>query len=403
MNIGPACDCSGNSATPGVTSLLVHVSNLAEISLVYGEAVASAVLDELCVRSRVFFEKNDVAVSVSLDGHDIRLAGLSLCDLFSDGETVLCALAFRPIIVDGFAILVSLSSQGDGSGMGAPVPRLRRIEPDIYASMMNEAVVAFEAMAEGRLFLAFQPIQATDGSDLLYRECFSRIKPMAGVQEFIAPSNFIPAIEWLGLVRLFDRFVALATIDALRAAPLERLGCNISAQSAVDDVYWASIFNMLAVEPELAARLVVEITETSALPDSKAARKFVARLHHLGCQVAVDDFGVGFSSIRQIVALRPDIIKVDGGFLLDAVEKVFGDEFLSKLIALSSCLAAHVVVEGVEDERRMVVAHAAGAQWVQGYYIARPSEFRDWSLKAVSAAEVAGRVKIQDAGGAVTS
>lgn len=395
MKLDPLLNWVNGSAASVKEGLSIRLLNLQSISCVYGEVIALVVTAELCARSRAFCDDMGLVVSVSLEGPNIRLAGLPVAPPSSGRcavlEGLLCALASRPVFVEGYAILVALSAQTEDSD-ALPASALPfRLNRQQYLGWMAEAAAAFEAMAEERLFLSFQPIRAIEDQELLYQECLSRITPRPGNQEVISPASFIPAIESLGLVRLFDRFVVHATISALRTAPSSwRLGCNISAQSAVDDSYWVSVFDTLAAEPDLAKRLIVEITETSPLPDLDRAHSFVLRLHQLGCLVALDDFGSGFRSIREAIVLAPDIVKVDRFFLTSAVKATFGNAFLSNLVALSSSLAKHVVVEGVEDERGMTEARVAGARWVQGYHLGEPLGLHARSVSpAASAIETA--------------
>jgi EAL domain-containing protein (putative c-di-GMP-specific phosphodiesterase class I) len=109
------------------------------------------------------------------------------------------------------------------------------------------------------------------------------------------------------------------------------------------------------------------------LPDSREALDFVNAFRATGCRIALDDFGAGLSLIAFARSARPDIIKIDAVFVRDAAEFNVDRETLASLIALSACLAAQVVIEGIEDEAGLATAHAAGAKWLQGYYLGRPS------------------------------
>ncbi|AYG62658.1 EAL domain-containing protein [Rhizobium jaguaris] len=372
-----ACQRAANADSP----LLLCFQNFLDISIAYGEDFANEVLDRLCARAAALLRSRGVSVLVR--GSDRFLVADGAQPGMSSGgyvwaETLLLMLGREPLVVDGVAVLVALSVvAGGASAVSAfkPAP-YGRIVGDRYKELMAQAVDVYEAIAVGRLVLARQAIRATDDSELFYDECLARIVAPTGGQKLIAPARFLPAIEQLGLSRLFDRAVVQETISALRRSPSVRLGCNISAQSAVDDEYWTSLFGILTAEPQLAARLVIEVTETATLPDVDAARLFFLRLQALGCMVAIDDFGAGFTSIHQARTLQPDIIKIDGRFLKEAVGCPFGREFLSRLVALASQLAPQVVIEGAEDEESMLAAYAGGAHWVQGYCICRPSHPR---------------------------
>jgi len=226
----------------------------------------------------------------------------------------------------------------------------------------------FVGIEEDRLFFRHEAICAIDTpADILYRETLVRMKVDGMV---VLPGRFIPALERLSLMRAFDCFVLRRTLDALRAAPQAHLGCNVSAQSARDDHWWKSLFLELAAAPEVAARLVVEITESTPV-SSVDGRAFVRRLKELGVRVAVDDFGVGFSADAARVC-QPDIIKVDRSFLRRVRQGTFSATELNRLVRMARCIAPLLVIEGVETPDDVLIARAADAQWIQGYYVDAP-------------------------------
>jgi EAL domain-containing protein (putative c-di-GMP-specific phosphodiesterase class I) len=249
---------------------------------------------------------------------------------------------------------------------------------DLATDGRNEAVTpespdrriareVFVAIEEDRLFFRREVIRTVDvPTDILYFETLVRMK---ADDEVLPPGRFIPALERLSLMRPFDCFVLGRTLDALRAAPKAHLGCNVSAQSARDDHWWKSLFHELAAEPDLAARLVVEITEST--PVSVDARSFVRQLKNLGVRIAVDDFGVGFSADAARLC-EPDIIKVDRSFLRRVRQGTFTTAELNRLVRMARCIAPLLVIEGVETADDVRIARDAGADWIQGYYLSPP-------------------------------
>lgn len=250
---------------------------------------------------------------------------------------------------------------------------------DLAADLHSDAVAAespdakiarevFVAIEEDRLFFRREAICAIDvPADILYCEILVRMKVDESV---LLPGRFIPALERLSLMRPFDCFVLRRTLDALRAAPQAHLGCNVSAQSARDDHWWKSLFLELAAEPELAARLVVEITESTSVSPVDG-RAFVRRLRGLGVRVAVDDFGVGFSATAARVC-EPDIIKVDRSFLRRVRQGTLSAAEFNRLVRMARCIAPLLVIEGVETPDDVRIARDAGARWIQGYYLNAP-------------------------------
>ncbi len=223
----------------------------------------------------------------------------------------------------------------------------------------------FFALEEDRLFFQHEVICAIGApADILYREALVRMKVDDRV---LPPGSFIPALERLSLMRPFDCFVLRRTLDALRAAPHAHIGCNVSAQSARDDHWWKSLFRELAAEPDLAARLIVEITESTRVSPGDG-RAFVRHLKALGVRVAVDDFGAGFSA-DAVRMCQPDIIKVDRSFLRRVRQRTFTAAELNRLVRMARCIAPLLVIEGVETAEDVQIARDAGAHWIQGYYL----------------------------------
>ncbi|ABE37036.1 EAL domain protein [Paraburkholderia xenovorans LB400] len=230
------------------------------------------------------------------------------------------------------------------------------------------AQAVFASIAEDRLFFQHEVIAAIDApADILYREALAR---MTVDNEVMLPGRFIPALEQLGLMRPFDCYVLRRTLDEIRRMPAAYLGCNVSAQSVRDDYWWTSLFRELAAEPRVAARLVVEITESVPVSPVEG-RAFVQRLRGLGVRIAIDDFGAGFSADAARMC-EPDILKIDRSFLRRVRQGTLCTAEFNRLVRMAQGTAPLVVVEGVETPGDLRVARDAGVQWVQGYYLNAP-------------------------------
>jgi EAL domain-containing protein (putative c-di-GMP-specific phosphodiesterase class I) len=251
-----------------------------------------------------------------------------------------------------------------------------------YDSDMQMVTDSFAALSDGRFHMSWQPVVAAGSpGEILYHEGLARIINDDG--EHLSPALFIPALERVGLARAFDRQMVAMVLDELEAFPDAVLGVNISGKSARLDGWWSSLFRRLQNE-DVARRLVVEITETAALPPEAPA--FVAALRKLGCRVALDDFGMGHASVRGALSLCPDIVKVDAFFMRNACLSEQSSAMLEHLIGIAGNVAPTVIVEGVETSGQS--EHAARLQamlasrsvqcWQQGYHFGKPSFWRSW-------------------------
>jgi EAL domain-containing protein (putative c-di-GMP-specific phosphodiesterase class I) len=248
-----------------------------------------------------------------------------------------------------------------------------------YRDDMARAVDVFEALTDDRLQLAWQPVRHSPyGIEVLYYECLVRLMDPDGQMRM--PGEFIPALERLGVMRPFDPYVVRRVMDELEAAPDISLAVNISAQSAIDDAWWHTVKEDLARAPDVARRLVLEITESAELASMYSATAFIASMCKLGCKIAIDDFGKGHASLHHLVALKPDMVKVDAFYVRWAEQTPQGQAGIAHLVGLLATLAPIVIVEGIETDDQSTMIRSAGGYWQQGYHhggptLVRPSKY----------------------------
>ena len=113
-----------------------------------------------------------------------------------------------------------------------------------------------------------------------------------------------------------------------------------------------------------------------------SAVKFIDRMRGLGCRFALDDFGCGFASVRHLMALSPQFVKIDKVFLRCATQGARQRELFKRLVGLAGALGATIIAEGVETEAQSELAFEAGCDWQQGYLWGAPSLSRPRSAVA---------------------
>lgn len=242
--------------------------------------------------------------------------------------------------------------------------------PHAYVSDLRRAFEVYDAVSKGRLQLWRQPIvDATLSGRVLYEECLARMSDGVG-RVSLLPGEFIPGLERLGLMRCLDLRVMRLAMSMLASHPGLELGVNVSGQSAVDDVWWGHSLRELEDRPDVAQRLVIEITETARLLPG-LGRQFCNRFKYVGCRISIDDFGAGFGVETSIEVGNPDVIKIDGLVLRAAVDEA-SLKRLEAMVRMAGELAPVVVVEGVESERDLQLVRQAGGGWVQGRFVGQP-------------------------------
>ena len=135
---------------------------------------------------------------------------------------------------------------------------------------------------------------------------------------------------------------------------------------------------MLRANAGAAERLIIEITETAAIQDVDDARGFVARVKDLGCRIAIDDFGAGHTSFRNLRKLGVDIVKIDGAFVQNIVTSEDDRAFVQTLIDLAHRLGLKTVAEWVQDEAAAELLAGWGCDYLQGALVGLASAERPW-------------------------
>jgi EAL domain-containing protein (putative c-di-GMP-specific phosphodiesterase class I) len=363
--------------------LFLSIDNLDHLTASYGDGAAAAAF---AMVDRILLES----------GHRIAVIGRK-----AEGYAIVCfeapqslhilqrRLAFTPVrlgeaVFHLAATLTKVPSPGapfdDVSPIPAPFsggpPPRGEDQARRYRDDMAKVTSLFRAITTNQTALAWQPVVHSRDGSILYRECLTRI--LDDRQDSFPIADMLLAIERLGLMRAVDSYIMLRVLDELDAAEDAVLGVNISAQSAIFDSWWMPVAERLRATPSLAARLVIEVTETAPFPSIAQAISFVAELHALGCRIALDDFGVGYASIRQLLALRPDIVKIDQSFITRTGSSKHDRDVFRRITGLAATLAPVVIAEGIETESHRKFAEQAGVMWQQGYHWGRPSAVRSW-------------------------
>jgi diguanylate cyclase (GGDEF)-like protein len=245
----------------------------------------------------------------------------------------------------------------------------------------SEEIVA--ALNARRIFLGFEPVVATASRKPAFYECLIRLARADG--GLLPVHEVVPLAERLGLVRLLDHRVLELALAELIAAPALRASLNVSAASTVDPDWWNALAAMLRAHQGVGERLTVEITETAAIHDIDETRGFVARVKDLGCRIAIDDFGAGNTSFRNLRKLGVDIVKIDGAFVQSVKSSDDDRAFVRTLIDLARRLDLETVAEWVQDEEAAALLADWGCDYLQGALVGLATTERPWLPAPVKA------------------
>ncbi len=226
-----------------------------------------------------------------------------------------------------------------------------------------------DALDQDRLVLRAQPIIDLRTREVVTHELLLRMVDLDGA--IISPGRFVPAAEQFGLIEEIDRWV-LAQSAGLAASGL-KVHFNISGRSLGSGLLISDLVRALrdtGIDPGL---LVCEITETALAKDAPTAEAFVRELTGLGCEVVLDDFGMGYGGFGYLKRLPVTALKIDIEFVRDLVESRQNQHVVKAIVTLAQGFGRKTIAEGVETEATLTVLEQSGVDYAQGYYIGRPA------------------------------
>lgn len=226
------------------------------------------------------------------------------------------------------------------------------------------------ALDENRMHLVLQPIvSAQTGKSEIY-ECLMRMEKPDGT--IVSAGEFIEVAEQLGLSRMVDRRSLELAVALLRKHPALKLALNVSALTASDHDWIVALHKLTGGNRDLTERLTVEITETVAIHDLDQTVAFVDTVKELGCKVAIDDFGAGYTSFKNLKILNVDMVKIDGAFVKNLVEETSDQVFIRTMVDIAKEFNMETVAEWVGDQETVDFLAKAGITYLQGFHFGMP-------------------------------
>ncbi len=381
--------------------LLIAIDNLGRLNEAYGFDITEQVIAQLAKRMRPKLRGDDQLGRYSGNKFGVVLKTCTPEELSIAAERLLAAVRDEPMETDAGRVAITVTIGG------VTAPRHARTVPEVLNraqdalnaarakrrgsfaayrpnaerdALRKESVRATDeivaALNERRIMLAFEPVAEAHSRHTAFYECLMRVNRRDGS---IAHANeIIPVAERVGLVRMLDHRVLELVVKELAEAPHLRASVNVSAASTIDPGWWAGLGALLRAHATAAERLIIEITETAAIQDIDDTRGFVARVKDLGCRIAIDDFGAGYTSFRNLRKLGVDIVKIDGAFVQNIIKSEDDRAFVHTLIDLARRLGLKTVAEWVQDEQAAVTLTDWGCDYLQGALVGLASPHRPW-------------------------
>ena len=388
--------------------LLVAIDDLARINQSYGFDIADQVIAAIAKRLRGRTRGKDTLGRYSGNTFGIVLTTCTPDDMATAAERLLSGVRDEMVPTSAGPVAATVSIGG------VTAPRHARSVAEVLAraqetldaakgrrrgsfvayrpnpereALRRENIRATDeivaALNERRVFLAYEPVAAAADRRPGVYECLMRVRRADG--SLLGAADVVPVAERLGLVRLLDHRVLELVVDELVAAPALRASVNVSPASTTDPEWWGGLGSLLRAHAGVAERLIVEITESAAIDDIDETRGFVTRVKDLGCRIAIDDFGAGYTSFRNLRKLGVDVVKIDGEYVQNLTRSEDDRAFVRTLIDLAQRLKLTTVAEWVRDERTAKTLEAWGCDYLQGALIGLASTERPWLADRVRA------------------
>ncbi|MCZ7861359.1 EAL domain-containing protein [Agrobacterium salinitolerans] len=248
-----------------------------------------------------------------------------------------------------------------------------------------------KAIDDNEFEIYYQPQHSATTRQLIGFEALIRWHhPLRGM---VSPADFIPLAEKTGMIHEIGAWVIReACLQAARWDESIKVAVNVSANQIIRNDLPEIVSDAIAragIDPR---RLELEITESGIVADERHALAILNRIKGLGCSIAMDDFGTGFSSLSTFKKFPFDKIKIDRAFISDLATNRQSNAIVNATVGVGRPLNIRVLAEGVEDKEQLAILTEIGCDEVQGFFFGRPvpAEEADALLRAARKAQQAG-------------
>jgi len=386
--------------------LLLDLDHFKEINDTVGHEGGDALLRTVAERLQAVTRADDTVARLGGDEFAVLLAAADAAGAARVAEAIRTALD-APLHVNGLQLRVSTSVGGalaPAHGLDGGI-LLRHADVAMYVAKSTRRGYALydpaqdqhsperlalvgelrDAIEQGALALHYQPQVDLATGQITGVEALVRWPHPA--QGLIPPDLFIPLAEATGLIAPLTDWVLAEAIrqgrEWQRAGHLLAVSVNLSMWNLLDPTLPDRVAALLQDHGLSPAWLRLELTESALMADPERAMEVLARLSGLDVDLAVDDFGSGYSSLAYLKRLPIDELKIDKGFVREMATDETDEAIVASTVALGHALGLRVVAEGIEDRATWERLREMGCDVAQGYYMSRPlpaAEVLRWAL-----------------------
>jgi diguanylate cyclase (GGDEF)-like protein len=405
-----------------VAVLFIDLDGFKDINDSLGHAMGDRLLQAVAARFAGTLRESDTVARLGGDEFVVLAEGLSLAagpELVA--ERLLNVLSEPFCLADSSETSVNVSASiGIAMGLRESAEELLR-DADIALYAAKDAgrhcFVVFEAemqtvlrsrhelemdlqaaIGTDQFFLLYQPIFDLNNMSVVGVEALLRWNhPVRGL---LQPDEFIPALEASGLIVPVGRWVlqeaCRQAVSWRQRGQVTRMSVNASARQLDADSLFDDVRLALATTGLTPDDLIIEITETSLMRNTKGSQKQLTALKSLGVRIAIDDFGTGYSSLAYLQQFPVDSLKIDRSFIAGMSKTPEGDALIHTLMQLGKALHLETLAEGIEESAQLLQLQAERCDVGQGFLFARPLSPEDVEefIKAEKASVVDAKASI---------
>lgn len=246
-----------------------------------------------------------------------------------------------------------------------------------YRSNLAGIQAIRKALADDRLSLFFQPVFEIQENSIAIAQCEILLRVRSENGELYSPARFIPIAEKYNVMTQVDRWVFTQVVEWLAVHQQDHviplLLVNLSGLSFANEDFSDFIVERLSRGDVDPCNIAFEISESAAVRNFEKASRFIDRVHALGCQLALDDFGSGFSNFAYLKQLSFDYLKIDGSLVRNIASNEVDRQMVAAINQIGQTVGAKTIAEFVEDDKALQCLRAINVNYAQGYGLRMPT------------------------------
>lgn len=385
------------------TLMIVRVSNLQDINTQHGFQAGDQYLQDIVKIVRKAIQSEIGAHGYRISGTDIAVLLKGQCESLASrlGDILQQELSHYQHIHElscaayvGFTqVLAGQKAEHVLTRADLALAQSQSGEPNSWSLLLKQE--EGESMGESQwrerlqsmlddnqVLLQVQPAKIYKGDVLGYNEVFARFPDGSGGT--YPASTVFAMLQRLNMSMLFEQKIIEMILEQIKRSPLkgQRWAINLTPASLQQQSFSIWLERVLMQDSTITSKLVFELEEQVLQHQVVAGKRLLDMIRRCGARYAVSHFGHGFGSFRLLKEIKPDYVKLDGQLVRQLHLDTTTVQFVRMIVDLAQRLGCHVIAEGVETMEQKLLLESMYIDGVQGYLIAKPSDFAQFKALA---------------------